>query len=217
MPSDLTSYPRPSVAVDVAVLTVHGGTLNVVMVESPWGAALPGTFLHSGETLADAARRALSTKAGIDGVEFHQIRMFDAPDRDDRGWVLSMAHCAEAPAESLPPGTGLLAVEADRPVEPMAFDHADMVSAAVGDLRSRYLTRPDPSHLLGTTFTLLDLRTLYETVFDRPLRKDTFRRHVIGALVGTGATTSAAGGRPAELYERRPGETFPGSIAALLV
>jgi 8-oxo-dGTP diphosphatase len=217
MATDLTSYPRPSVAVDVAVLTVHGGAVSVVVVESPWGAALPGTFLHSGETLADAARRALATKAHIEGLHFHQLRMFDDPARDDRGWVLSMAHCAEASLDSLPADTDLVAVHSGAPVEPMAFDHADMVTAAVSDMRARYAVRPDPSHLLPDRFTLLQLRTLYEVVFDRPLRKDTFRRHVIDSLTGTGDTTSAAGGRPAELYERRPDATFPSSIAALLL
>ncbi|MGB7363285.1 MAG: NUDIX domain-containing protein, partial [Rhodococcus sp. (in: high G+C Gram-positive bacteria)] len=201
MSSDLTAYPRPSVAVDVAVLTVDDESLNVVTVESRWGAALPGTFLHPGETLADAARRALGAKARIEGLRFHQLRMFDDPERDDRGWVLSMAHCAEAPIEALPPGTALMPVQAGRPAEAMAFDHADMVSAAVSDLRTRYAERPDPSRLLGDRFTLLDLRRLYDVVFDRSLPKDTFRRHVVGALTGTGTTTSASGGRPAELHE----------------
>jgi 8-oxo-dGTP diphosphatase len=68
-------YPRPSVAVDAAVLTVPPGAdaLHVLLVrregshrKGAW--ALPGTFLHPGETLADAVLRALRTKAGVEGL-----------------------------------------------------------------------------------------------------------------------------------------------------
>ena len=216
MPSDLTEFPRPSVAVDVAVLTVTDHGPAVVTVDSRWGDALPGTFLHPGETLADAAGRALRTKAGIEGVAFHQLRIFDAPDRDDRGWVLSMAHATEVAATTLPPDGRAVTIEHGRPTVPMAFDHADMVAAAVADLRTRYTDAPDPSGLLGPRFTLLRLRRLYEIVFDRPLPKDTFRRHALGAIHGTGEVTAADGGRPAELYERLPGASFPRTMAALL-
>ena len=57
----LADYPHPSVAVDTAVLTVPPGAdrLHVLLVRragthehGAW--ALPGTFLHPGETLAEA-------------------------------------------------------------------------------------------------------------------------------------------------------------------
>ncbi|MFC7573109.1 hypothetical protein ACFQX8_12205 [Klenkia terrae] len=46
----LTDYPRPSVAVDTAVLTVPPveASLDVVLVRADGGWALPGTFLHEG-------------------------------------------------------------------------------------------------------------------------------------------------------------------------
>ena len=63
----LADYPRPSVAVDTAVLTLdEQDGLVVLEVRRTNGAGwgLPGTFLHEGETLADAVRRALDVKAG---------------------------------------------------------------------------------------------------------------------------------------------------------
>ena len=66
---ELTDYPRPSVAVDVAVLTVRDDILQVVVVDHrPGGPALPGTFLHAGERLSDAAARALHDKATLSDV-----------------------------------------------------------------------------------------------------------------------------------------------------
>lgn len=213
--TSLTDYPRPSVAVDVAVLTVRSGALCVVVVHSPRGLALPGTFLHQGERLANAAGRALESKAGLGALAFHQIGMFDEPDRDDRGWVLSMAHGAVVPYEALADETELVEIDHRSPTRHLAFDHDDMVMLSVEDLRRRYASYIDPDGLLGDTFTLLELRRLYEVVYDNKIPKDTFRRHVSGALDGTGETSASGGGRPAELYRRKPGTALPESAAVL--
>ena len=62
----LADHPRPSVAVDVAVLTVRDDALHVVVVPHRLlGLALPGTFLQQEERLADAATRVLRDKAGL--------------------------------------------------------------------------------------------------------------------------------------------------------
>ncbi|GBF17270.1 hypothetical protein Br6_04676 [Rhodococcus sp. Br-6] len=211
----LTDYPRPSVAVDVAVLTVDERGLAVVVVDGPRGLALPGTFLHPGERLSDAAERALSTKADLTGTDFHQLAMFDAPDRDDRGWVLSMAHGAALPVDRLPPDVRLVRIDDRSPGEPLAFDHAEMVSHAVDDLRARYSRHVDPSGLLPEEFTVLELRRLYEAIYDRTLPKDTFRRLVVEALETTGRTSSGGAGRPAEIF-RRTGAELPAGATALL-
>ncbi|RVW06017.1 NUDIX hydrolase [Rhodococcus spongiicola] len=213
----LTDYPRPSVAVDVAVLTVQTGQLHVLVVERPDGAlALPGSFLRPGERLADAAERALQTKAGLVGADFHQLAMFDAPDRDGRGWVLSMAHGATLRRDELPAEATLVRVDGRTVTAPLAFDHAAMVSRAVDDLRGRYARRVDPSGLLTNVFTVLELRRLYETVFGRSLPKDSFRRLVIDAIEATGRTSSSGTGRPAELFRHRSGADLPAGAAGML-
>ena len=59
----LTDYPRPSVAVDTAVLTLdeHLGLVVLqVRRENRTGWGLPGTFLHEGEVLADAVDRSFN-------------------------------------------------------------------------------------------------------------------------------------------------------------
>src|ERR1700685_2285249 len=97
----LADYPRPSVAVDAALLTVMPGEacLSVLQVHraegadgDPAGWGLPGTFLHEGERLIDAVQRCLREKAGVEGTRPRQLHVFDKPDRDERGWVLSVAH-----------------------------------------------------------------------------------------------------------------------------
>ena len=98
----LADYPHPSVAVDTAVLTVpNGGALSVLIVRTGDGWRLPGTFLHEGERLANAVLRSLQVKAGVTGLSPRQLHVFDDPHRDDRGWVLSVAHLDAVPASHL--------------------------------------------------------------------------------------------------------------------
>ncbi|QXW00764.1 NUDIX hydrolase [Rhodococcus globerulus] len=213
----LGDYTRPSVAVDVAVLTYSGGALQVLVVEHRRGSlALPGTFLHEGELLTDAAERALRTKAGLVDTQFHQLAMFDDPARDERGWVLSMAHTAVVPATDLPTSAILVGVSNGKVDQELAFDHADMVRLAVEDLRSRYAAQVDPAGLLGDSFTVLELRQLYEVVFDRELQKDAFRRYVIEALESTGEMSNPGNGRPAEMFRRKGEGRLPAQASVLL-
>ncbi len=213
----LGDYARPSVAVDVAVLTYSGGTLQVLVVEHRRGTlALPGTFLHEGELLTDAAERALRTKAGLVGTQFHQLAMFDDPARDERGWVLSMAHTAVVPAAELPADAILVNVVGGAVESELAFDHADMVRLAVEDLRTRYALQVDPAGLLGESFTVLELRQLYEVIFDRELQKDAFRRHVMEALESTGELSNPGYGRPAEMFRRKGEGWLPAQASVLL-
>ncbi|MFF0816013.1 NUDIX hydrolase [Rhodococcus sp. NPDC003318] len=211
-------YDRPSVAVDVAVLTYRAGAIAALVVEHEklGGRALPGTFLHSGERLADAAERALQDKAGLSGTSFRQLAMFDDPDRDDRGWVISMAHTAALPAATLPAGSILVEVGDGVVAEELLFDHADMVRLAVGDLRERCTQRVDPDGLLGEKFTMLELNEFYRAVFGlERLQKDSFRRHVIAALEPTDELVATGAGRPAELFRRGGDARLSPKAAAL--
>ena len=84
----LDEYPRPSVAVDTAVLTVTAErSLAVVLVVTEQGWRLPGTFLHERETLAEAVLRSLRTKAGVEGHGRARVLVEAAP-----GWIDVGAH-----------------------------------------------------------------------------------------------------------------------------
>jgi ADP-ribose pyrophosphatase YjhB (NUDIX family) len=203
----LEDYPRPSVAVDTALLTVDPDAgLLVLQVRrlSSRGWALPGTFLHEGETLADAVKRSLADKANIRGLSPRQLHVFDALDRDDRGWVLSVAHVAVVRLDRLATRfvetTRLVSMDAPGR---LVYDHDDIIKLAVGDVRARYEATPDPDGLLGEEFTLRDLRLVHEAVAGKKLQRDTFRRAMEAQLEATGDTTAGGRGRPAELFRRR--------------
>ncbi|MEX7470089.1 NUDIX domain-containing protein [Mycobacterium adipatum] len=207
----LTDYPRPSVAVDTAVLTPDPDLgLAVLQVRRAGGRgwALPGTFLHEKETLADAVKRSLADKGGIQGLVPRQLHVFDALGRDDRGWVLSAAHVAVVPAERLSTrfteATRLVPVDAPGR---LVYDHAEIIALAVGDVRARYAATPDPDRLLGGEFTLRDLRLLHESIVGESLQRDTFRRAMEPHLEPTGERVALGRGRPAELFRRNAHRT----------
>ena len=205
----LADYPRPSVAVDTAVLTVpDGGHLSVVLVKprpdddaSAHGLhRLPGTFLHEGEVLADAVLRSLRDKAGVTGLEPSQLHVFDDPDRDDRGWVLSVAHLVAVPARALVVDDALAELAPVSAVTRLAYRHEAIVELAVARFRREYENAPDPRHLLDEPFTLRDLQALHEAVGGHELPRDTFRRAVEPRLHETGASRRGVVGKPARLF-----------------
>ncbi|MCE7483494.1 NUDIX hydrolase [Microbacterium profundi] len=197
----LESFPRPSVAVDTAVLTVvdrHVAVLLLPELES-LPVRLPGTFLHEGELLADAVLRSLRQKAGVRGLAPRQLHVFDAVDRDDRGRVLSVAFIDVVRSSLLRPDAMLVSV-GDLPR--LAFDHDRIVAFAVEELRREYRELPDPRGLLGDAFTLSELRGVHEVVLEAELLPDTFRRSMLPNLVATGELSREGRGRPAEVYRR---------------
>jgi 8-oxo-dGTP diphosphatase len=209
----LADYPRPSVAVDAALLTVMPGEdcLSVLQVHRPEGAngdpagwGLPGTFLHEGELLLDAVQRCLREKAGVDGTRPRQLHVFDKPDRDDRGWVLSVAHMDVVRPERLNGRIDLQTriVPADDPGI-LPYDHTEIIQRAVATVRASYELAPDPERLIPEPFTILELRQLHEAVVGRKFQRDTFRRLMEPQLAGTGKTTAGGRGRPAELFRHK--------------
>ncbi len=220
----LRDYPQPTVAVDVAVLTVPSplneqSQLHLLLhrradgfAEGNW--ALPATAVHKRERLAKAAERALKFKAGVSGVTPTQLEVFDDPDRDARGWVMSVAHVALVPYEPLAAAVGLrpdvtlvpveegLALLPDRQRR-LPFDHERIVELATEWAARQYAATTDPFGLLAAPFTLTQLRQLHQAIEGRPWQKDVFRRRVYGSLQTVGASTVVTTGRPAALLQRR--------------
>ena len=205
------NYRRPIVAVDIALLTVdpeRGLVVAQMLREDSGKWALPGTFVRDGETLAVAVERCLRDKLGVEGIRPRQLQVFDDPNRDERDWVISVAHVAVVRPEQLRAlGTGRAGqtrlAPVDRPGE-MAWDHPEIVRLAKNEVRDRYAAGADPDRLLGPRFTLRELRRVHEAVAGEDLGRDRFRRSMENRIEGTGDLEEHTGarGRPAELFRR---------------
>src|SRR5205823_14374486 len=90
----------------------------------------------------------------------------------------------------------------------MALDHRRILATALGRIRGKLKYRPVVFELLPSTFTLLQLQRLVESLAGVRLHKQNLRRPVDkGRLVeGTGQFDVRTGGRPARSEGRRGGK-----------
>jgi ADP-ribose pyrophosphatase YjhB (NUDIX family) len=223
--SDLANFPRPSVAVDVAVVTVTESSELGVLVWRRTGDkagdwALPGRLLRERERLTDAVARTLADKCGLPAAALagrvpRQLHVFDDPDRDERGWVLSVAHLLVLPLERLElplagsPDLVVAPIRGDRAVLPgrqrrLPYGQDEIVARAHDGLRRMYRDVPDPERFLDRdTFTLSELADVHFAVLGKEnWAIDTFRRKMQRQLLETGEVVRGGPGRPAALFRR---------------
>jgi 8-oxo-dGTP diphosphatase len=223
---DPGAFDRPSVSVDVVVLSVVDRVLRIALYERTEHPhlgrfALPGGFVHIDESLSAAAERLLAQKVGLHDVYFDQLRTFGRPDRDPRMRIITVAHFALVEPEALSAATavphallgqlsvgsrGRLSIRDDSGRNlPMAFDHDEIVAAAIVRLAELLESSTIAYALLPKAFTLRELQQVHEAIRGEDLNKDSFRRRLLqsGDLVATGKRQQSVGHRPAELFRAR--------------
>jgi 8-oxo-dGTP diphosphatase len=215
-----------AVAVELVVLTLGtrsmpNDTLCALLVQrlhAPFRGrwALPGGFVDTGESLSQAAVRALREETNIraDRVHLEQLATYGEPGRDPRGRVISTAYLALVP--NLPaPSAGLeVSAAAIWSVEQLlpdrarlAFDHHRVLTDGVERARSKLEYTPLATAFCGREFTVSDLRRVYEVVWGTEIDPRNFHRKVTstpGFVEPTGRSTTRDGGRPARLYRAGP-------------
>ena len=215
---DPSQFPAFAVTVDVVILTMSESRLHVLLVrrgvapfEGMW--AIPGGFKRPTETLDEAAKRELVEETGIDGASLlRQFGAYGDPGRDPRMNVVTVAYLAvlrevagivagtDAAAAALVPVSDVLNGKIE-----LAFDHARIVRDAVERVRVDLDLRGIATAFVGPTFTLAELRAVYEAVWGMQLDSANFRRSLLsesGWVIPTGrrARPGSTGGKPAEVY-----------------
>lgn len=207
-------FPRPLVTVDVAIFSVLQDALQVLLVRRPdtpeepfagrW--ALPGGFVDVARdaSLLDCALRKLQDKTGVAAPYLEQLGSWGDAQRDPRGWCATHAYFALLPVTGPAAAQdGWWAVE-DACRQPLAFDHATILAAALERLRSKVEYTSLPAFLLGETFTLPALQRVYELVLGRPLDKSAFRRRMLDAgYLDEAGRAGGIAGRAAMHYRLR--------------
>jgi len=224
-------YPKPALAVDLALVAVVDGTLHVLVMRRDdaaavgGGWALPGGFVHVDQSLDETVSRVLTEKANTTNAYLEQLGTFGAVDRDPRGRVVSVAYFALTPAAVLEralngaddlqlariavpwegeTGGPVAVVDRDGRDLPLAFDHAEILGAVVKRLRGKLDYTAVGFELVGERFTLRELQEIHEAILGRRLTKPAFRRKLLdrGLIRATGEREAPSAFRPAELYER---------------
>ena len=233
MPDATWEPPRILLAVDLVILTLRSGRLNLLLVRrgiEPFlgRAALPGGFLaDEREDILNAARRELREETGLTDIpHLEQLGTYGDPGRDPRGRVVSVAHLAIVP--SLPePLAGTDAAAAEwTPVDdvlaarvPLAFDHLRIVVDGVERARSKLEHTALATAFCPKVFTLTELQQVYEAVWGTSLDPRNFYRKVQatkGFVVPAGPPRSTGTGRPPRVYRAGPRRNlYPPMIRAV--
>ena len=215
---DASEFPGFAVTVDVVILTMSDGVLHVLLVrrgEEPFTGmwAIPGGFKRPDETLDEAARRELAEETGVDVPSLlTQFGAYGDPGRDPRTNVVTVGYLAvlrdvgaivagtDAADAALLPVSDLL----EETIE-LAFDHLRIVRDAVERVRVELEVSGIATAFVGTTFTMAELRAVYEAIWGVQLDAANFRRSLVGDdgwVIPTGRTArpGPGGGRPAELF-----------------
>ncbi len=223
---DPSAFERPSVTVDVVLLSPLEGHLHTLLIrrtDHPYKGfwSLPGGFVRMDESLDEAAARVLLAKTGLKKVFVEQLFSFGRPERDPRTRVISVAYYALVDpgrlAERTVPGEDALVVRIPpfrsgsstvtlkgrdgKPLE-LAFDHSEILAVTLQRIRGKIDYTPIGFELLPKAFTLFELQKVHEIVLGRKLNKDSFRRRMLasGQLEATGDSQQDVDHRPASLY-----------------
>ncbi|MBV8246900.1 MAG: NUDIX hydrolase [Comamonas sp.] len=191
-------FPRPYTTVDVVIFTIFDKALKVLLVQRPtheddpfpglW--ALPGGFVNV-ELDADleaCAARKLREKTGVASPYLEQLGSWGGAARDPRGWSATHVYFALLPGHDLALAKGANAADVDwfevdelLAAPSLAFDHGEILLAAVERLRSKVEYTSLPAFLLAEPFTLPQLQQVYETVLGRSVDKSGFRTRMLAA------------------------------------
>lgn len=196
---------NPNISTDCVIFGFDFDQLNVLIIRrgihpnsKTTRMALPGDLIYDTENLDMAAARILKELTGLDGIYLEQVGAFGDPDRiktkRDQEWLKSiraepearvvtvayyslvkMADCVLAPA-SFAQSAEWVAVH---DINELAFDHYDILQAALKKLKDKLAIQPIGFNLLPEKFTIGQLHKLYEAILDKKIDKRNFRRKII--------------------------------------
>ena len=186
----MTKYQKQTrflAAVDCIIFGFDGQTLKLLLIQrafepekGKW--SLMGGFVQPDESTDAAAVRILKSLTGLEGVYLEQLFTFGEPSRDPIERTLSVTYFAlidihkyekQITDEYHPEWFPLTKIPN------LIFDHKEMVKMAREKLRYKAALHPLLFELLPQKFTLPQLQSLYESVYETELDKRNFSRKVL--------------------------------------
>ncbi|PAW94745.1 DNA mismatch repair protein MutT [Mucilaginibacter sp. MD40] len=205
-----TNEARIVQAIDCLVFGFDGETLKILLIkrgfqpeQGKW--SLMGGFAKLTESLEQASNRVLKQLTGLDGMYLEQLHTFSDPNRDPLERTISTAYFALIDINKYQQQ-----LNADYHAEwfplkrmpKLIFDQQEMVEMALKRIRYKAALHPILFELLPGRFTIPQLQTLYESVYNTKIDKRNFSKRVLatGLLIKQGEKDKSGSKRGAFYY-----------------
>ncbi|WP_300434709.1 NUDIX domain-containing protein [Christiangramia sp.] len=179
------------VATDCIIFGFQDGKLKLLVfrrklapLEGEW--SLIGSFVRLDEDLEIAGQRVLREATGLENVFMQQLKSYGKKDRDPGYRCISVAQYAliriDQYDEKLVEEHGAKWYEIDH-LPLLILDHNEMVHDALLQLKHNARYKPIGFELLPEKFTIPQLQSLYEAIYQRELDARNFRKKVLSLNV----------------------------------
>lgn len=179
------------VATDCIIFGFQDGKLKLLIfrrklapLEGEW--SLIGSFVRLDEDLEIAGQRVLKEATGLENVFMQQLKSYGKKDRDPGYRCISVAQYAliriDQYDEKLVEEHGAKWYEIDH-LPLLILDHNEMVHDALLQLKHNARYKPIGFELLPDKFTIPQLQSLYEAIYQRELDARNFRKKVLSLNV----------------------------------
>ncbi|WP_432713598.1 NUDIX hydrolase [Pedobacter sp.] len=184
-----TEKNRMLIAVDCIIFGFDGETVKILLIKrdiepekDKW--SLMGGFVQAGESIDEAAQNILTSLTGLNGVYLEQLRVFGNPDRDPVERTVSVAYFALIDINKYKKQLNHRFHAEWFPIKekpPLIFDHEEMVETAKTYVRYKAAHHPLLFELLPKKFTIPQVQSLYEGIFNIQLDNRNFIRKLTAA------------------------------------
>lgn len=190
-------YEKPSLTVDIVLMGYNkeDDQLRLLLIQrkghpyrNSW--ALPGGFVERNESAEESVLRETKEETGvvISNRNIEQLHTFSAPERDPRGWVVTVSYLAFIGEEPLVAGddtsdarwftlercgskihmtSGDIQIILDLKTsettgrDTLAFDHKDIILWAFNRVVNKMDHEPQVLQVLGEEFTITEARKVF--------------------------------------------------------
>lgn len=180
-------HPKHLLAVDCVIFGYQEEELKLLLyprgfepVKGKW--SLMGGFVQEPESCEEAAARVLAECTGLENIYLEQVSAFSDPGREPQVRVVSVVYYSliriHEQDQALVSSHGAIWWPLTRLPE-VIFDHGEMIRKALLRLQQKAGYSLAGIELLPEKFTLLQLRKLYEAIYQRNFDAGNFRKKIL--------------------------------------